>query len=86
MNHVPQIPASLMWFGAETCDIMTFDLIPFVFFATTGDDVRDVEEHKSSHSLQEEDSDCPRDSGCFIPSECSDSKEDTEQVADAVDS
>ncbi|TNN60232.1 SAM domain-containing protein SAMSN-1 [Liparis tanakae] len=36
----------------------------------TGDDVRDEEELRSSHSLQEEDSDCPRDSGCFIPSEC----------------
>ncbi|TMS07666.1 SAM domain-containing protein SAMSN-1 [Larimichthys crocea] len=47
---------------------------------TEGDDVREPEEHKSSHSLQEEDSDCPRDSGCFIPSECSDSKEDTEQL------
>lgn len=36
----------------------------------TGDDVTDEEELRSSHSLQEEDSDCPRDSGCFIPSEC----------------
>lgn len=53
---------------------------------TEGDDVRDAEEHKSSHSLQEEDSDCPRDSGCFIPSECSDGKEDTEQATEAVDS
>ncbi|XP_026150039.1 SAM domain-containing protein SAMSN-1a [Mastacembelus armatus] len=53
---------------------------------TEGDDVRDVEEHKSSHSLQEEDSDCPRDSGCFIPSECSDSKEDADQLTDAVNS
>uniref|UniRef100_A0AAQ5YY82 SAM domain, SH3 domain and nuclear localisation signals 1a n=1 Tax=Amphiprion ocellaris TaxID=80972 RepID=A0AAQ5YY82_AMPOC len=53
---------------------------------TEGDDVRDAEEHKSSHSLQEEDSDCPRDSGCFIPSECSDSKDDTEHVTEAVDS
>ncbi|XP_004543965.2 SAM domain-containing protein SAMSN-1a isoform X1 [Maylandia zebra] len=53
---------------------------------TEGDDVRDAEELKSSHSLQEEDSDCPRDSGCFIPSECSDSKEDTEPVTDAVES
>lgn len=53
---------------------------------TEGDDVRDAEEHKSSHSLQEEDSDCPRDSGCFIPSECSDSKEDAEQLTDAVES
>ncbi|XP_023276193.1 SAM domain-containing protein SAMSN-1 isoform X2 [Seriola lalandi dorsalis] len=51
---------------------------------TEGDDVRDAEEHKSSHSLQEEDSDCPRDSGCFIPSECSDSKDDAEQLTDAV--
>ncbi|XP_049431847.1 SAM domain-containing protein SAMSN-1a [Epinephelus fuscoguttatus] len=53
---------------------------------TEGDDVKDAEEHKSSHSLQEEDSDCPRDSGCFIPSECSDSKDDVEQITDAVDS
>ncbi|XP_035010702.1 SAM domain-containing protein SAMSN-1a isoform X1 [Hippoglossus stenolepis] len=53
---------------------------------TEGDDVRDVEEHKSSHSQKEEDSDCPRDSGCFIPSECSDSKEDTEPLTDAGDS
>ncbi|GLD57054.1 SAM domain-containing protein SAMSN-1a isoform X2 [Lates japonicus] len=53
---------------------------------TEGDDVRDAEEHKSSHSPQEEDSDCPRDSGCFIPSECSDSKEDAEQLTEAVDS
>ncbi|XP_045930897.1 SAM domain-containing protein SAMSN-1a isoform X1 [Micropterus dolomieu] len=53
----------------------------------TGDDVRDgTDEHRSSHSLQEEDSDCPRDSGCFIPSECSDSKEDAEQLTDAADS
>ncbi|XP_034404013.1 SAM domain-containing protein SAMSN-1a [Cyclopterus lumpus] len=36
----------------------------------TGDVVGDAEELRSSHSLQEEDSDCPRDSGCFIPSEC----------------
>ncbi|KAM7413477.1 hypothetical protein PAMA_020729 [Pampus argenteus] len=41
-----------------------------------GDDARDAEQHTSSHSVHEEDSDCPRDSGCFIPSECSDSKED----------
>uniref|UniRef100_A0A3Q0SNQ7 SAM domain, SH3 domain and nuclear localisation signals 1a n=1 Tax=Amphilophus citrinellus TaxID=61819 RepID=A0A3Q0SNQ7_AMPCI len=53
---------------------------------TEGDDVREEEEHKSSHSPQEEDSDCPRDSGCFIPSECSDSKEDAEPVTDAVES
>ncbi|KAM9317598.1 SAM domain-containing protein SAMSN-1a [Pholidichthys leucotaenia] len=53
---------------------------------TEGDDVRNVEDEKSSESLQEEDSDCPRDSGCFIPSECSDSKEDAEQVTEAVDS
>ncbi|XP_076000832.1 SAM domain-containing protein SAMSN-1a isoform X2 [Genypterus blacodes] len=54
----------------------------------TGDDVRDAEEHKSSHSLQEEDSDCPRDSGCFIPSECSpiDTKEDGEQLTHTADS
>uniref|UniRef100_A0A667WR63 SAM domain, SH3 domain and nuclear localisation signals 1a n=1 Tax=Myripristis murdjan TaxID=586833 RepID=A0A667WR63_9TELE len=52
---------------------------------TEGDDVREGEEHKSSHSPQEEDSDCPRDSGCFIPSECSDnSKEDVEQLTETV--
>ncbi|XP_074536017.1 SAM domain-containing protein SAMSN-1-like [Halichoeres trimaculatus] len=51
-----------------------------------GDDVREGEEHKSSHSPQEEDSDCPRDSGCFIPSECLDSKEETEQTTESVDS
>ncbi|XP_034023856.1 SAM domain-containing protein SAMSN-1a isoform X2 [Thalassophryne amazonica] len=51
----------------------------------TGDDVRDVDECKSLHSLQEEDSDCPRDSGCFIPSECSDSKEDAEHLTEAVE-
>ncbi|XP_061576485.1 SAM domain-containing protein SAMSN-1a [Cololabis saira] len=53
---------------------------------TEGDDTKDVQDHNSSPSLQEEDSDCPRDSGCFIPSECSDSKEDPEQVTDVVDS
>ncbi|XP_041796420.1 SAM domain-containing protein SAMSN-1a isoform X2 [Chelmon rostratus] len=53
---------------------------------TEGDDVREAEEHKSSHSQQEVDSDCPRDSGCFIPSECSDSKEEAEQLTDPVDS
>ncbi|KAL6116410.1 samsn1 [Pungitius sinensis] len=52
----------------------------------TGDDVRDAEELRSAHGLREEDSDCPRDSGCFIPSECPDSKEEAEQLADAVDS
>ncbi|KAF6721643.1 SAM domain-containing protein SAMSN-1 [Oryzias melastigma] len=50
---------------------------------TAGDDVRDTEENRSSNSLQEEDSDCPRDSGCFIPSECSETKDDAEQVPDA---
>ncbi|CAN9511555.1 unnamed protein product [Ophioblennius macclurei] len=53
---------------------------------TEGEDVRDAEELKSPRSLQEEDSDCPRDSGCFIPSECSESKDDGEQPAHAVDS
>ncbi|XP_035478788.2 SAM domain-containing protein SAMSN-1-like isoform X1 [Scophthalmus maximus] len=53
---------------------------------TEGDDVREAEEDRSSHSLQEEDSDCPRDSGCFIPSECSDSKDDAEQLTDATHS
>lgn len=51
---------------------------PHVSFA--GDDVREAEQHKSSLSLQEEDSDCPRDSGCFIPSECSDSKKDEDAL------
>ncbi|KAM4628184.1 SAM domain-containing protein SAMSN-1a [Polymixia lowei] len=52
---------------------------------TEGDDVREMEEHKSSRSLQKEHSDCPRDSGCFIPSECSDnSKEDGVHLADTV--
>ncbi|XP_037631699.1 SAM domain-containing protein SAMSN-1a [Sebastes umbrosus] len=55
-------------------------------FRYTGDDVREPEVHISSHSLQEDDSDCPRDSGCFIPSECSESKEDAEPLTDAVDS
>ncbi|XP_070986997.1 uncharacterized protein [Oncorhynchus clarkii lewisi] len=46
---------------------------------TESNDVRESEEPSSSHSLKEEKSDCPRDSGCFIPSECSEnSKEDTE--------
>ncbi|CAB1348076.1 unnamed protein product [Coregonus sp. 'balchen'] len=46
---------------------------------TESDDVRESEEPSSSHSLKEEKSDCPRDSGCFIPSECSEnSKDDTE--------
>ncbi|XP_077579201.1 SAM domain-containing protein SAMSN-1a isoform X2 [Stigmatopora nigra] len=49
-----------------------------------GDDVSNVAETKSPSALQEEDSDCPRDSGCFIPSECSDSKEDTEQLNESV--
>ncbi|XP_034557381.1 SAM domain-containing protein SAMSN-1a [Notolabrus celidotus] len=53
---------------------------------TEGADVIEGEEHKSSHSPQEEDSDCPRDSGCFIPSECSDSKEETEPITETVDS
>uniref|UniRef100_A0A3Q2ED77 SAM domain, SH3 domain and nuclear localisation signals 1a n=1 Tax=Cyprinodon variegatus TaxID=28743 RepID=A0A3Q2ED77_CYPVA len=48
-----------------------------------GDDTSNAEEHKSSQ--QEEDSDCPRDSGCFIPSECSDTKEDVEQPVDTGD-
>ncbi|CAB1349133.1 unnamed protein product, partial [Coregonus sp. 'balchen'] len=46
---------------------------------TESDDVRESEEPSSSHSLKEEKSDCPRDSGCFILSECSENiKEDTE--------
>uniref|UniRef100_A0A8C7IKI0 SAM domain, SH3 domain and nuclear localisation signals 1a n=1 Tax=Oncorhynchus kisutch TaxID=8019 RepID=A0A8C7IKI0_ONCKI len=46
---------------------------------TESDDVRESEEPSSSHSLKVEKSDCPRDSGCFILSECSEnSKEDTE--------
>lgn len=44
------------------------------------EDVRESEEP----SLEEEKSDCPRDSGCFIPSECSDNtKEDTDNQAEA---
>uniref|UniRef100_A0A096LSU5 SAM domain, SH3 domain and nuclear localisation signals 1a n=1 Tax=Poecilia formosa TaxID=48698 RepID=A0A096LSU5_POEFO len=50
-----------------------------------GDDTSNAEEHGSSHGQQEEDSDCPRDSGCFIPSECSDTKEDTEHVTDTAE-
>lgn len=57
-----------------------------VWSVATGNDVKEEEERKSSHSPQEEDSDCPRDSGCFIPSECSDVKEDADQLTDAVDS
>ncbi|XP_068601812.1 SAM domain-containing protein SAMSN-1a [Brachionichthys hirsutus] len=53
---------------------------------TEDDDVREAKEHESSRSAQEEDSDCPRDSGCFIPSECSDSKDDAEPLTDAVHS
>ncbi|XP_029028078.1 SAM domain-containing protein SAMSN-1a [Betta splendens] len=53
---------------------------------TEGNDVKDEEERNSSHSPQEEDSDCPRDSGCFIPSECSDVKEEADQLTDTVDS
>lgn len=47
-------------------------------------DNRDSKEHTASHNLQEEDSDCPRDSGCFISSECLDSKEETEQLTDTL--
>ncbi|XP_062329566.1 SAM domain-containing protein SAMSN-1-like isoform X2 [Osmerus eperlanus] len=50
------------------------------------EDVRESEEPKSlsSHSLKEEKSDCPRDSGCFIPSECTDnSKEDTDNQGES---
>ncbi|XP_072310093.1 SAM domain-containing protein SAMSN-1a isoform X2 [Eucyclogobius newberryi] len=50
------------------------------------EDVADTEEDQSTHSQQEEDSDCPRDSGCFIPSECSDTKEDAEVLTEAVSS
>uniref|UniRef100_A0A8C5ENT7 SAM domain-containing protein SAMSN-1-like n=1 Tax=Gouania willdenowi TaxID=441366 RepID=A0A8C5ENT7_GOUWI len=53
---------------------------------TEGGDIRDSAENQTSYSQQEEDSDCPRDSGCFIPSECSESKEDPEQATQAVDS
>ncbi|XP_033832845.1 SAM domain-containing protein SAMSN-1a [Periophthalmus magnuspinnatus] len=52
----------------------------------TEDDAADTEEDNSTHSQQEEDSDCPRDSGCFIPSECSDTKEDSEGLTEAVSS
>lgn len=50
------------------------------------EDDADAEEHKSSLNHQEEDSDCPRDSGCFIPSECSDTKEDTETLTEGISS
>ncbi|XP_024910972.1 SAM domain-containing protein SAMSN-1a [Cynoglossus semilaevis] len=53
---------------------------------TEGEEVRDTEEDKSSDSQRGEDSDCPRDSGCFIPSECSDGKDDTEQLTDVAES
>ncbi|XP_056139414.1 SAM domain-containing protein SAMSN-1a [Lampris incognitus] len=45
-----------------------------------GDDVREAEESKPSQSVQEEDSDCLRDSGCFIPSECSDNTKEEDTV------
>ena len=46
----------------------------------------DVPEGKDHTLLQEEDSDCPRDSGCFIPSECSEnSKEEGDHLADALE-
>lgn len=64
---------------------MKSDDVPFGCVAA-GDDVREAEHNKSCHSPQEEDSDCPRDSGCFIPSECSDSKKDEEQLAEPVES
>ncbi|KAM6946326.1 SAM domain-containing protein SAMSN-1-like [Aplochiton taeniatus] len=48
---------------------------------TESDDLKVSVENKSSQSQQEEKSDCPRDSGCFIPSECSDnSKDEAENV------
>lgn len=50
---------------------------------TESDDLKVCEENKSSQRLQEEKSDCPRDSGCFIPSECSDnSKEEADNLPD----
>lgn len=57
--------------------------ICFWFVSAVGDN-RDSEERTPSHNLQEEDSDCPRDSGCFISSECLDGKEETEQLPDTV--
>lgn len=63
-------------------DRVTFNSAASVLFVclVAGDDVRETEQHKSSLSLQEEDSDCPRDSGCFIPSECSDGKKDEDAL------
>lgn len=55
----------------------------FLFVSAVGDN-RESKECTPSHNLQEEDSDCPRDSGCFISSECLDSKEETEQLTDTV--
>lgn len=65
------------------CDNTTFDFTAcgsFPSSSSAGDDVREAEQHKSSLSLQEEDSDCPRDSGCFIPSECSENKKDEDAL------
>lgn len=58
--------------------------VVFAVFVSSVGDNRESKETTASHSLQEEDSDCPRDSGCFISSECLDSKEDSEQLTDAV--
>lgn len=55
----------------------------FLFVSAVGDE-GESKECTPSHNLQEEDSDCPRDSGCFISSECLDSKEETEQLTGPV--
>lgn len=56
----------------------------FALFVSAAGDNGDSKECTPSHHLQEDDSDCPRDSGCFISSECLDSKEETEQLTDTV--
>lgn len=64
----------------SNCMVVMFYHICFLFVLAAGDS----KEGTPSHNLQEEDSDCPRDSGCFISSECLDSKEETEQLTDTV--
>ena len=46
-------------------------LIYHIYLPPSGDD-------RDNDKEDEETNDCPRDSGCFIPSECSDSKDDVE--------
>lgn len=67
----------------SNCFVIMFYHIYFLFVSAVGDN-RESKECTTSHNLQEEDSDCPRDSGCFISSECLDSKEETEQLTDTV--